>query len=335
MKQVYVVLGLPRSGTSAIARGLAALGINLGDRLQPPDHRNPKGFYEDLDIMYKINRGVSRVWSQDWMSLDVDPDLFETNAELRSFRNYASDLLSKRLADSEAWGFKDPRTNMLMPFWKAVFKTLNVDDRYIIVVRHPLAAAHSLQKFTDVDIESGLILWIKFLVNAIEATHGKKRVLVHYERMLQDPRAQLMRMHSQLGILGALNEDDISSYANGFLDSRLQRHQFSDDDLLTHPAVSVVPACTALYSFALRLAKDELLFDTEAFHQAWAEVKDQLAKTQPISDYILALRQKNKNLEREVRVIKKSLPWKMIAPLRLIDDLLRSRRRQFRRKLES
>jgi hypothetical protein len=47
----FVVLGMHRSGTSAITRGLQALGVELGDRLMPGDRYNPAGYWEDADIV--------------------------------------------------------------------------------------------------------------------------------------------------------------------------------------------------------------------------------------------------------------------------------------------
>ena len=49
-KNVFIVLGVGRSGTSAIARGLKALGIDLGNMLRPAADANPKGFWEDAEI---------------------------------------------------------------------------------------------------------------------------------------------------------------------------------------------------------------------------------------------------------------------------------------------
>ena len=48
---VVPVLGAGRSGTSAITRGLAALGVDLGDRLRRPGGKNPTGFFEDNDVL--------------------------------------------------------------------------------------------------------------------------------------------------------------------------------------------------------------------------------------------------------------------------------------------
>ena len=48
-KRLIVVLGMHRSGTSAITRALNVLDVDLGDRLLPPvDGDNAKGYFVDL-----------------------------------------------------------------------------------------------------------------------------------------------------------------------------------------------------------------------------------------------------------------------------------------------
>src|ERR1700740_1780941 len=54
--RAVVVLGVGRSGTSALTRGLGALGVELGDKLRGAALlKNPTGFYEDTDLL-RINK---------------------------------------------------------------------------------------------------------------------------------------------------------------------------------------------------------------------------------------------------------------------------------------
>src|SRR5882724_9597278 len=50
-QRLIVVLGMHRSGTSAMTRALQAMGVELGSRLMPPvEGENDKGFWEDLEL---------------------------------------------------------------------------------------------------------------------------------------------------------------------------------------------------------------------------------------------------------------------------------------------
>ena len=56
-----MVLGMHRSGTSAITKGLEVLGVNLGDNLLPPKDDNPKGFFEDRDLVNLNERVLEKI----------------------------------------------------------------------------------------------------------------------------------------------------------------------------------------------------------------------------------------------------------------------------------
>src|SRR5262249_32626565 len=59
--RAVVVLGVGRSGTSPVTRGLGALGVELGDRLRRATRlKNPTGFYEDTDLL-RINKRLKRI----------------------------------------------------------------------------------------------------------------------------------------------------------------------------------------------------------------------------------------------------------------------------------
>ena len=49
--QLVLVLGMHRSGTSAIAKRLESFGVNLGETLIPGKKDNIKGYQEDADFV--------------------------------------------------------------------------------------------------------------------------------------------------------------------------------------------------------------------------------------------------------------------------------------------
>ena len=68
-KRVAVVLGMHRSGTSAVARALKAVGVSLGDTLIPPSIGvNDRGFWEDAEIN-ALNIELLEALGHDWHTL--------------------------------------------------------------------------------------------------------------------------------------------------------------------------------------------------------------------------------------------------------------------------
>ena len=54
-----IVAGMHRSGTSIVASLLSALGVDIGQRLLPPDKGNPRGYFEDIDFLEFQRRVLS------------------------------------------------------------------------------------------------------------------------------------------------------------------------------------------------------------------------------------------------------------------------------------
>lgn len=329
-KDVYVVLGVARSGTSAISGGLNALGINFGNHLLAGDSRNPKGFFEDTDILYNTNRGL--LYHLDYSPLmdlnTLDEKTSENTETINQYKKYAANILTNRLKDQNTFAFKAPCTLTLMAFWQDVFKRVNVKDKYVITVRHPLASAHSFHKWVRYDVEVGVLLWMRHLIHAINHTADKKRVVVCYELMLEDARAELERIHQQLELPFAFNAHSVNEYAEHFIDKNLRHHRFTTEDLKKHTAVTVAPLCVELYEVLMKLAQDQLQFNTPEFAAVWQHINTEFAKLAPIYSYIDTLLRKNKMYERRFRSLERSLLWKLIYPLRVVDNVIRSLRKK-------
>ncbi|MEO8401826.1 MAG: hypothetical protein ABI597_08550 [Gammaproteobacteria bacterium] len=332
-KNIYVVLGVPRSGTSAISRGLKALGINLGTRLVTPSQKwNPKGYWEDTDIVHLINEKILNVVSSRWDSIKVIEAEQQNSSAVDSIRRHASELINQRMTAMENWGFKDPRTIKLLPFWQSVFSSLKLTDNYVIALRNPLASAQSYKNLTNIDFEKGLLLWLTHLVAAVDGTKGKTKVMVSYDLLLKNPSMQLERIKKQLALSINTDPKEIDIYANQFLDKKLQHYEFSYEDLHTHQAARAVPLCLKAYDIFMKLAKDEITFDDQAFSSEWSEFKKEFDREYPTFCYIDSLLQRNKIFERMIRTIHRSMPWKIIFPLRIIDNTLRNYRKIWRAK---
>lgn len=327
-KNIYVVLGMARSGTSVMTRGLQALGVHLGATLVPPSQKwNPKGFFEDNEIVHSVNARATAL-------LDcADGIVFAGQQQqlsplLDDVRAHATGLLRERFQTTQNWGFKDPRTVKLMNFWQHIFADLQLNEHYLIALRNPLESAQSYSKLARCDMEMALLLWFMHSLYAIEDTHNKKRLVVSYELLMQQPREQLMRIKQKLDIPDLADSSEIDVFVNEFIDKGLRHYTAEEVNLTTNPVIAVVPLCLRLHRLMLQLAKDEICFEDEAFYEAWRDLKHDFAVIYPIYTYVDKLLKKNKQQERSLRSVAKSIPWRLLYPLRLVDDFLRAQRKK-------
>lgn len=134
-----------RSGTSLVASWLSALGVDMGQELLPPDKANPRGYFEDIGFL-EFQR---RVLTECCVSDDGGhPDWGWTESEqlnretLKDFIPAATSMLVSRAERRGLWGWKDPRTTLLLDFWD----TLLDGAYYIFVYRFPWDVADSMQR---------------------------------------------------------------------------------------------------------------------------------------------------------------------------------------------
>ncbi len=331
-KNIYVVLGVARSGTSAITRGLKALGIELSDKKMNLGNSkwNAKGFWEDTDIVYDIHGKIFKALAFMPYGIQTPSPAEQTSEKISSVKLAAIELLNQRFASTDYWGFKDPSTVKLLIFWQSIFNQLTIKENYIIALRNPLEVAQSYQKLTGSSIEIGLLLWLTHILPAIDGTMGKNRIVVSYDLLLQDPEQQLDRIQSTLQLPELTTRAEREAYTHDFLDKKLHRQACDEHDLVSHPAMTIVPLCTRVYHLLMNIAKDEMDFQHALFQTEWTDIQLEFEKIYPVYYYIDTLLKENNQLKRTLRDIHKSVLWKMLYPIRRVDEVLRNQRQNKR-----
>jgi O-antigen biosynthesis protein len=178
-----IVLGMHRSGTSALAGMLSHLGVAFGPRLLPPSPDNPRGYWEHADIVALHHQLLADV-GYGWDDLrPLPPGFFASEAACRARRQLAA-ILTRDFSGAALWGVKDPRLCRLVPLWLPLFDEMAAMPRFILALRHPRDVAASLAARDGLAVERGLLLWLRHVLEAERATRGRPRSLVHYEHLL-------------------------------------------------------------------------------------------------------------------------------------------------------
>jgi len=296
--RVIVVLGMHRGGTSLIVRGLSALGVDIGNNFYPNTTDNPKGFWEDKDIHF-INEKILSLFGMTWDSMRLIAAHEWKNPALDAIRIHASELLKRRFDNSQLWGFKDPRTARLLPFWQRVFRGLKISDSYVIAVRNPISVARSLAARDMFAAEKSYLLWLEHLLPSIAETSSKPRVVVDYDQLMNSPIPELNRIATALKI----TTDDsifrkITEFASDFVTPDLRHSQYHLHDLDHDEAVSV--ACRSAFSWLSKLARDEMPIMSEELSHAWRGIESALLSLVPIYHYVDTLETSGKSSRQEL-----------------------------------
>ncbi|BEI34785.1 hypothetical protein PHIN6_03030 [Polynucleobacter sp. HIN6] len=223
--KLIVVLGMHRSGTSLITRGLTLLGVDLGDNLYSAAVDNPKGFWEDMECL-SINEALLDNFGSAYDKLGIREEKSFDNPIVNNLKNKAKEVLKKRLKTSMGlWGFKDPRTCRLLWFWEKVFKEIDCDVFYLIVIRNPSSVVKSLATRNETPKEKSYLLWFQHVLASIVSTEGYCRVIVDYDLYLKDPLSHLSRIASSLHLKAPnLKTPETQDYLSNFLEKELNHY---------------------------------------------------------------------------------------------------------------
>ncbi len=262
-RRVVIVLGMHRSGTSAVARAVSALGFDLGLDLSGSGPDNPTGFWEDREVL-AVNEELFQSLGLSWACTQrIRPDLLLSLAD-GPIGDRARRLIESRLRSLDSWLFKDPRTIRILPFWENVLEGMDVHASRVGVVRKPYAVAKSLNRRNRMPITQGLLLWIahnRLLVGAHD-------VLIDYDELLDDASAVLGKAAEGLGVARPSNAV-VSVLEADFLSKDL-RHSVAEEAARERKRWPM-PWCEQIYAALMRDGSDLAAVD-----QAWSELADVL-----------------------------------------------------------
>ena len=228
------VLGVGRSGTSLTARALNVLGVDLGpqETMLQPSEINPKGYWEQREVV-DLNDEILAALGGEWWCPPPRPPGWELAEGMAGLRGRIADLVERSFARSSRWGFKDPRTTLTLPIWRAVLGELD----YVICLRNPLevraSAVGALPEGGD-----EIALWLHYGCEALRLTAGHRRVFVFYEEWLHDADEVAIRLERFLGgadgVRGRASERAASEW-----EPSLRRRRASEDDLARSDDVAI------------------------------------------------------------------------------------------------
>ena len=134
---VYFVVGMHRSGTSAVAATLGALGVAMGDELLcEPVEFNRKGYFEDLALSVICDRLLAAGNAAWHSSTAIDPAVTRPE-RYRELRDDAVRIIARRFSPVRQWAFKNPRIARQLPFWTDVAQAAGHEARFVVCLRHP------------------------------------------------------------------------------------------------------------------------------------------------------------------------------------------------------
>ena len=174
----------------------------MGTAMAEADATNPRGFFEDrsfLDLNRRLLAAACRHDDRghpDWGWTELGG---VSAALLEPFRDEALDLVRAARARGTPWGWKDPRTTMLLDFWHAIVP----NARYLLMYRVPWDVSDSIHRLGatvfDEHPDYPERIWMAYnhAVLRFHRAHSGQSLLLSIDRLVTRPErlAPLIRQH--------------------------------------------------------------------------------------------------------------------------------------------
>lgn len=318
-----IVLGMHRSGTSALAGVLSRLGVDGGPSLMPADAAiNPKGYFEHNDIV-DVHEQLLEALGSSWDDCFPLPDRWWQSSVGEMFRLTLLAVLRRHFRSSASWFIKDPRLCRLLPLWLDMLPHLQCTPNFLLALRDPGNVARSLAKRDGLSIPAGCLLWLGHMLEAEHLTRGFSRTVVSYDDLLTQPSQTIAAIERQLDLSWPTSAASTEAIIGDFLDVSLWHHR-EPGPLPDHPA------CVLARRVYDALTRDDIdIAQLDMLRAEWASL---IALLRPLTRQVLAQARENRGLKsevarlrtedalvvRELRRIKSTFSWTITKPLRLI-----------------
>ncbi len=192
-----LVLGMHRSGTSAVTGVLRSLGFatsDPSDRVDWPESNLEH--WESAALTAFDDRLLARLGGS-WEAAPELEDGWEHH-ELAARAGEGAATLASVYSAAGPLLWKDPRLCLLLPFWRAV---LPGPIAAVLVWRSPLGVARSLESRDGMPAASGVALWERYNRTALDVLDGIDTYVCRYETFVDGPEASVDALAGWLGTL--------------------------------------------------------------------------------------------------------------------------------------
>lgn len=225
-----LVLGMHRSGTSALAGALEAMGFDVGpdDDVMPADAGNPEGYFELLSIV-RADDDLLAHFGGRWDSPpEFTPGWSEDDVAV-DFVDATRAALSE-LFESDHYLLKDPRISILLPLWRRI---TNDNGCAVVIVRDPLEVAASLTRRNGLPTLTGLALWAHYNRAMLRDLHGARVHVCNYADLVENPDGVLNDIAASLRAWGEASEEIDLAKAIASIHPELRRNTVVDTDFMS------------------------------------------------------------------------------------------------------
>jgi hypothetical protein len=198
-RKAIIILGMHRSGTSALSNLFVTLGGDGPATLMPPTQDNPKGYFESVPL-YLLHDELLASAGSSWDDYTPIPESWTLSPKADEFRLKLEESLQSEYGRSGFFIVKDPRICRIVPLWRRALAQMQVSPLFVHTHRNPIEVATSLHKRDGFDVEYGCLAWLRHILDAEFGSRGQVRSFTSYDRIMEDWLAEATKIAADLKI---------------------------------------------------------------------------------------------------------------------------------------
>ena len=262
-----VVLGMHRSGTSALTGVLSRFGFYAGKQLVPADQFNLRGHYEHLQFSNRLDRLLEEIGSS-WSDERMLPENWLNSAAATSAHADLVLLFKKEFIFRDSLVLKNPRVCRLIPLLESVFRSVGLSPKYVFSLRSPFAVISSLGNRNSLPPQRAALLYVAYVLEAEMTTRGLCRVFVKYDDLLKQWRDVLNNIGYSLNIdfyQSEQNNDALIQDVESFLSSDLNHF----DVINPRPKGVSIDLAVEAYELLRQPVDEKIYAELDALRSRW------------------------------------------------------------------
>lgn len=243
-RAAILVLGMHRSGTSALTWLLGRLGAKLPDDAIDAHADNARGYFESAGLI-KADDQVLRVARSSWF----DPRPLDLTrlwpSAIRSRKDRLREAIERGWGDAPLLAIKDPRQCRFVPLVAEVLGEMGIEARAALMLRSPADIAQSLTSRDGTSPAYAHLLWLRHMIDAERATRDMPRAILSYDAMVDDWRGAVKVLAPLAGRSVWQPDAARAAEIDAFLDPGLRHHRSDAPAGLEEPLTGIVEAVVA------------------------------------------------------------------------------------------
>lgn len=191
-----LVLGMHRSGTSALTGLLHNLNVFLGSKLQEANKYNQKGYFEN-EYIVTFNEYLLTKLNSSWDDVFFNSENIGNLVNEEDYKKLENIILQE-FNNQTLFAIKDPRICYLFPIYEKVLSKLKINIKIILPLRKPNEVAYSLYKRDNFNINKSMLLWLNYTIYAELFTRKYPRCILEFDTLINKPNNTLQKIDKEI-----------------------------------------------------------------------------------------------------------------------------------------